>query len=202
MAEYKSNSYKSRAEKSASPDTGDKHIQKVVNGRVTTKRNDARKFANLFISEDVSNVKSYVLLDVLVPAIKKAILDIVTDGADMILYGGESKSKRSGSSSRSVSYRSYYDDQRDRSRSTRNMNRFDYDDIVFESRGEAELVKEQMMDIVDKYGMVTVGDMYDMAGLTAPYTATKYGWFSIRTAETIRTKDGYILKLPKAMPMD
>lgn len=38
----------------------------------------------MFISEDAGNIKSYVVLDVLVPAIKKAIADIVTGGIDML----------------------------------------------------------------------------------------------------------------------
>ena len=59
-----------------------------------------------------------------------------------------------------------------------------------------------MVEIIDNYGFVTVADMYDMVDLTAPYTAAKYGWTNIRTAEVIRGRDGYMLKLPKAMPVD
>ena len=155
--------------------------------------------------EDASNVKSYIFMDVLVPAIKKAISDIVTDGIDMILYGGSGGSKRSKSSSK-VSYRSYYDDRRDRDRdrgSYSSRSRFDYDDLVFASRGDVERVREQMDEVIDRYGLVTVADMYEMAGETnVPFTANKYGWTNIRTAEPIRVKDGYVLKLPKAMPID
>lgn len=206
MAEYKSNSYKSKAEEQQAELTSDKRVTKVVSGKTKTKENNTRKVAGLFVSEDAANVKSYVVMDVLVPAIKKAICDIVTDGISMILYG----ESRGGNRSRtgSVSYRSYYDDRDDRRRisernSSRNQNgRFDYEDIVFETRGDAELVREQMLDILDKYGMVTVADMYDLSGETAPYTASKYGWFNIRTSEVSRIHDGYILKLPKAMPID
>ena len=55
---------------------------------------------------------------------------------------------------------------------------------------------------LDQYGVVKVADMYDAAGLTAPFTANKYGWTSLRNAETVRVRDGYIIKLPKAMPLD
>lgn len=205
MAEYKPNSHKSKAEGTEVATTENRRAKKVVSGKVTTKENNTRKFAGLFVSEDAANVKSYVLMDVLVPAIKKAISDIVTDGIDMILYG-ESRGKKSRSSG-GVSYRSYYDDRdrrdRDRDRGDRRASgRFDYDDIVFDTRGDAELVKEQMLDIIDQYGMVAVADMYDLAGLSVPYTASKYGWFNIRTAEVTRVHNGYILKLPKAMPID
>lgn len=202
MAEYRSNSHKSKEE--AAKTENEKKVQKVISGRAKTKPNEMRKFTGLFLSEDAGNVKSYVLMDVLVPAIKKAISDIVTDGIDIILYG-ESKGRKRSSSRSNVSYRSYYDDRdrdRDRPAARSSSNRFDYDDISFDTRSDAELVKDQMMDMIDQFGLITVADMYDMAGLTAPYTAQRYGWFNIRTAEVIRGRDGYYLKLPKAMPID
>ena len=79
MTEYRSNSHRSKAEskESAAPDKKD--VTKVVTGKVTTKKNEARKITGLFVSEDAANVKSYVILDVLVPAIKKAISGLASD---------------------------------------------------------------------------------------------------------------------------
>ena len=207
MAEYKPNSHKSKAE-AAEAAKEERKVEKVVTEKVKTRDNKGRKFMDIFVSEDAGNVKSYVVMDVLVPAIKKMISDIVTDGIDMLLYG-ESKGRKSRSSG-GVSYHSYYDDRgsrrdrdRDRDRDGRRVSsRFDYEDIIFNTRGDAELVREQMVEILDQYGVVTVADLYDSAGITPPYTANKYGWFNIRTAETIHVRDGYVLKLPKAMPID
>ena len=53
-------------------------------------------------------MKSYIVMDVLVPAIKKAISDIVTNGIDMILYGEAGKSKKNSTASK-VSYQKFYD---------------------------------------------------------------------------------------------
>lgn len=206
MPEYQSNSHKSK-ELPAEP-TREKKVQKVVQGKVKTKRNEKRKLANIFISEDASNVKNYVFMDVLVPAIKKAISDIVRDGIDMVLYG-ESGRGRSGGRSRSddrPSYRNYYDDRRrddrDRDRDRRGSSRFDYDDLIFDTRADAEFVKDGMLDDIEKYGMVSVATMYDLAGVTAPYTASSYGWMGLRYIEVKRVRDGYILQLPKAIPID
>ena len=203
MTEYKPNSHRSRELQENEP-AQKKKVEKVVGGAVNTRDNKGRKFADIFISEDASNVKSYIFLAVLVPAIKKAISDIVTDGIDMILYGGSGRGSRSKRETSRVSYRSYYDDKRDRrdSYSGYGRGRFDYDDIIYETRGEAEKVRNQMLDVIDRYGFVTVGDMYDLSGLTPPYTANSYGWTSIRTAEPVRVRDGYVLKLPKASPID
>ena len=202
---YPSNSHKAREEQKAAAPV-QKQITKVAKGPVKTKKNEIRKFADIFISEDVTSVKNYIFMDVLVPAIKKAIYDIVTNGIDMFLYGGTGKGKSSSSGSK-VSYRSYYEKNNAPnnyrgSENVRNNNAFDYDDIVFNSRGEAEAAKQQMQDIVARYGIVTVNDLYEMTPLTAPYTSQKYGWMDVSNVEVARVRDGYILKLPRAVPID
>lgn len=193
--DYKPNSHKSKEERK---------VEKVANGRVRTKKkNNIRKFADVFISEDVANVKSYIFMDVLVPTIKKAIVDIVQDGVNMMVYGETGRGKNHTASTK-VSYRSYYDDRRsDRfSAASRQQRGFDYDEIVFDSRGDAEAILVELDNMIARYGFATVSDLYDTAGLTAPYTANKYGWTNLRTAETVRVREGYILKMPKATPLD
>lgn len=201
---YTPNSHKYKEEQKRAS-TEEKRVQKVVKGPVKTKKNEVRKLADIFISEDVANVKSYIFMDVLVPAIKKAIYDIVTNGIDMFLYGGTGKSKN-GPSGTKVSYRSYYDQKSSNnnrgSENTRSRSGFEYEDIIFDNRGEAEAVKQQMQAAIGKYGFVTVADLYDMVDLPAPYTSQKYGWSDVSNAEVTRTRDGYMLKLPRAGAYD
>ena len=201
---YTPNSHKYKEQQNASP-TEEKKVTKVVNGPVKTKRNDVRKLADIFISEDISNVKSYIFMDVLVPAIKKAIYDIVTNGIDMFLYGGSGKGRNNQPGSK-VSYRNYYEQKNNvgyrASDNARQSNVFDYDDIVFNNRGEAEAALQQMKDIIARYGIVTVNDLYEMTPLSAPYTSQKYGWMDVSNVDIVRVRDGYILKLPRAVPID
>lgn len=199
---YPANSNASKQE--TKPAAEEKRATKVVKGNVRTKPNEVRKFADVFISEDINNVKSYILMDVLVPAIKKAVADIVTNGIEMILYGSTSKGRNSSSGSK-VSYRNYYDnrdDRRDDRGGSRTRSGLDYDDFVFDSRGEAEAVLSQMGDIIERFKYVTVADLYDMVDKVPPFTANKYGWTSIRNADVVRDRDGYRLKLPRAMQID
>jgi hypothetical protein len=202
---YPSNSHKSKEEQKTAP-TEEKRVQKVVKGQVKTKKNEIRKLADIFISEDVSSVKSYLFMDVLVPAIKKAVYDIVTNGIDMFLYGGTGRAKSGGSSGTKVSYRNFYEERNGGgyrgSENNRSRNGLDYDDIVFSNRGEAEAVKQAMQAAIVKYGFVTVADLYDMVDMSAPYTSQKYGWMSVNNAEIIRSRDGYVIKLPRAVPID
>lgn len=202
MNDYKPNSHKYREDQKSGEER--KKLDKVVTGTVKTrKKSELKKFADIFISEDIQNVKSFVLMDVLVPAVKKAISDIVTNGIDMILYGGTGYSNRNTPGSK-VSYRSYYD-RKDNDRgydNSRNRNGYSYDDIVLETRGEAEEVLDQMNALIDTYGVASIADLCDLIGRNSQYTDNKYGWTNLRNAEPIRVRDGYLLKLPKALPIN
>ena len=202
MEEYKPNSHKSKENQKRS--IPEKKVEKVIAGTAKSKKkSEIRKFTDVFISEDVNNVKSYILLDVLVPAIKKAISDIVTNGIDMILYGETGKTKSNSTASK-ISYRSYYDERNGRRdySAIRTKISYNYDDIIFDNRGEAEDVLSRMDELISTYGLVSVADLYDLVGVTGNYTDNKYGWTNIRSASVIRVRDGYMLKLPKALPLN
>lgn len=205
MDDYKPNSNRFKAEqKEDAKAVEKKEVQKVVTSPVKTKKkSEVSKLKDTFVSEDARNVGSYIVMDVLVPAAKKVIVDIITDGINMLLYGDSGHGKKR-SNSEKVSYASYYDRGGNdrRSSDSRSRNRFDVDDIIFDGRGEAEAVLDRMEEMIDRYGFVTVADLYDMVDLTAPYTANKYGWTSVRTVEVVRSRDGYVLKLPRASAID
>lgn len=199
MDDYKPNSYKYKEQQKAL--TTDKKIEKVVKGTVKTrKRNGVTKLKDVFVNEDAKNVKSYIFSDVLIPAIKKLLYDIVNDGASMLLFGNTSSGRKKTIGS-NVSYRQFYDSKVEDRRPV-SSSRFDYEDLIFESRGEAEAALSKMDEVIDVYGTVSVADLYDMCDLTAPYTSNRYGWSNIQTAEVARLRDGgYVLKLPRALPI-
>lgn len=203
VEDYKPNSHKSK-EKAVVTEKTEKKVEKVVNGTVKTKKkSEINKVKDLFISEDAANVKSYILMDVLVPAVKKAISDIVTDGISMILFGTTGNRSSRGNSS-FISYDKFSRREDDRRYGiTRTRSGYNFDDIYLESRGEAEEVLSRMDELIDMYGVVSVADLYDLVGITGNYTDNKYGWTNIRNAEPVRAMGGgYMLKLPKALPIN
>jgi hypothetical protein len=195
MENYPSNSHKAREE------VAEKKVEKVVSGKTSTKKKSGiRKLSDTFLSEDVSNVKSYIFSEVLLPAAKKLVSDIVTNGTNMLLYG-EIKNKKGNSSK--VSYSRYYDDRSRDYRSPVVRNNFDYDEIIFETRGDAEAVLDAMYDILNQYKVVSVAELYDLASITTHnYTCNNYGWIDLRGSSVVRVRDGYILKLPRALAID
>ena len=199
MEEYTSNSDKSKEQR-----TEDKNIEKVASGHLKSKKNSGlKKFADVFISDDVNSVKSYILMDVIIPAIKRGIVDAI----NIILYGDTSRSKKSSPASK-VSYRSYYESENDYRRddrisTNRNRNRIDYDEVLFDTRGEAETVLDRMYDILREYGIVSVSDFYEISDIPNDnYMLNRYGWNDLSGTKVARTRDGYIITLTKARPID
>lgn len=198
--DYKPNSHKFREDQTTPPNEK-KQIEKVVRGSVKTRpKRGVSKLADVFVSEDISNVKSHIMMDVIVPAVKKVISDIVRDGIDMLLYG-DTRGNRSSSSY--ISYRDYTSNNVSSNRSINSPSRtgYNHDDIILETREEAEEVLERMDELIETYGVVSVADVYDLIGISCNYTDNKYGWTNIRNAEPIHVHGGYLLKLPKALPI-
>lgn len=198
--DIKPNSHKYKAEQARERE----RRNKVVSGTAKVKKkSELSKLSSIFISEEAANVKSYIFMDVLVPAIKKAVSDIITDGIDMILYGGEGRSRnKSGSNTSYVSYSKYSDrDRRDRYSDSRRTG-YDLGNIILDNRGDAEEVLSQMDDIIAEYKMASVADLYDLIGIMPKHTDNKYGWTNIRNARVERTRDGYAIRMPKPLPLD
>lgn len=196
------NSHKPRGDVKPPQTTEAKRAEKVVSGKVKTKKNDVRKFTDMFFMEDASNIGSYIINDVLVPTIKKALYDILVGSLDMSLFGGRGNSGRRPTADK-VSYRTDYNsvsrrDERTYS-STRTASGYSYDDVIVETRGEAEAVLARMDEIMEEYEVVRVADLYDLVGITGEYTDNKYGWTNIRNAEIERVRDGYRIKMPRAL---
>lgn len=185
-------------------ETREKRVKTPVTTNVKVKKkSDRPKLTDIFIAEDMTNVGNYVFTEVLVPAIKKAVSDIVRDGIDMMLYGSTGHNKKSSN----VSYVSYnkMSDRRDTGRSYKDdssrSHMYNYNDITFYSRGEAEKVLDQLDEILEAYGMVRVADLYDSIQVTPNFTDHDYGWINLSNAKVVHTRDGYKLELPRALPL-
>lgn len=213
---YPSNSRNNKREPVQQEKVDDKKLHKVVQGKVMKKKKGiGSKLAETFLEDDTKSVASYIFHDVLIPAAKSMISDMVGGGIEMLLFGGRrgrTDYSRGGSSrgpSR-TSYGSYYRDtnrdsrdrDRDRSMSNRSRARFDFDEIVLETRGEAEEVISNLVDLTIDYQQATVADLYELVGITGNFTDNKYGWTDLRGVVPRRVRDGYLLDLPRPQPLD
>lgn len=70
------------------------------------------------------------------------------------------------------------------------------EEIIFDTREEAEKTLDSLLNISACYGIATVSDLYALAGITSTLTDDKYGWNNLRSVKVCKRHDGYIINLP------
>lgn len=189
--------------------TADKRVTAVAKGSVQppsfAKKTKAAMFAN-----DAKEVGSYILWDLIIPALKQTISDVVTGGVERALFGDSAPRRSNRTNYSSYSTRVSYSNTRmgeynsptepARRLSSRARRSFDFSEILLEDRSEAIEVIERLRDILDKYSTATVADLYDLCGISTKYTDQNWGWTrleDLRDASYRRVRNGYILQIPE-----
>jgi hypothetical protein len=199
--DYKGNSHKMR--EGASSRETKPVIEKVVTGEVVVaKRSFGQKFKGVFFGGEFKNAGRYVIAEVLLPALRNLMVDTTTKGVERMVYGERTHMRRPTQYSSRTSYsnpmmrrdRPYLPDQAPIARQVRR----DTNDLILASRDEATLVLERLIDIVDKYNVASLADLYDLVGLPSSPVDNKWGWTYLNATEIRQVRDGYLLDLPPA----
>ena len=194
----------------------EKKIEKVTVGEVKIRKPGlGRRFREMFGGGDAKSVSQYVLLEVLVPAVKDTLADMVSQGVERLIFGeARSSSRRTGgrpsTSSPYVSYNRYSStppwkrdrEEREERRPARTRGAHNFDDIILATRSEAEQVLDRMFDYLKQYNQVTVSDLYELVGISGNFVDEKWGWTDLRGAGAQRVRDGYLLDLPRPEQLD
>jgi hypothetical protein len=196
--DYKPNSYKSKDEQANTTET--KRVEKVVKGNVTTKKKSETAKLGDTLKDGLKDAKEYLVKDVLVPSAKDLIVDLVTKGINILVRGSAAPGNRRTIVDK-VSYNNKYWGKSDYREEARPRARLDYDEIEFKQRAEAEMVLDQLDNLIDTYGHARVADLYDLVGVSCDYTYQNYGWTNLGTARVVATRDGYVLDLPRVTPI-
>ena len=200
---YKPNSHKAKKEQQQKPP---KEIQKVVTGNVKSKEQPmAKKMAKSFLADDLSNVKSYIILDVLIPTIKEAVSQIIKNGSDMLIFGDVKPlgGKRAGYNYNGISSSKSMVKSPHKTANRRAMH--DFREVTFETRADAMEVLSQLNELIENYGSATVEDFYIFIGegKTAKYTDRKWGWTNLEGRNIERVLGGgYMIDLPPAEALE
>lgn len=188
----------------------EKELHKVTSGDVKRKKKSFRKrFSESFVAGDAKSAARYAAEDVLLPAARDTVVDVINSWIDKLFYG-ESRRHRGITSpqSGSTGYIQYHrmsgpqsrlpSSQRAISRQARS--RHEFDEIVLDSRVEAEQVIDQLFDVVSRYESASVADLYALVGLSSSHTDYKWGWTDLQGAGVTRIHDGFVLDLPDPEP--
>ena len=194
--DYKPNSHRSKIDqKSGSKERP--QLEKIVKGPVKTKK----KGPGAAILDTLKSVGRYLYDDVVVPSVKKLFVDFVKNGAETIAWGSDGR-ERGRSVVDRVSYDSFSKAPRQIRPSDSSRSRFDFDSIVIDSRGEAEMVLNRLDEVIATYGHARVSDLYDLLGISCDYTYNDYGWTNLSTARVVPVRGGgFGFELPRVLPL-
>lgn len=167
-----------------------------------------------FISTDIKVVAGTIFTDWIIPGLKRLASDTIANGIDILLFG-EARHTTKGYGYQSYSpYGSYtpyykqatpgynYGGYAGPPKPARSGNVFDYQSVEFSSRSDAERVLDQLFELISEYGIASVGDFYQSAGLVPNYNDNKWGWTDIRDARVISVGASYSIKLPAPYPIN
>lgn len=176
--------------------------EKVISG--TVKKRDAGiagKIQKTMNMPDSKTFKNYVVDDVLIPSIRDAIRTVLSSAVDALFGGGERSSKRSSTRASWTTY------SKSKTRETKPIppweREFEYDEVILDSRADAEKTIDALQDIIDEYGMASVADLYDIVGMDNDnWSLNDYGWTNVRSARVQYTRDGFWIRMPKARPLN
>jgi len=219
---FPSNSIKKRSQKPApmrenkpvplgSIEEGTKNLKKMTMGTAKVKKPSfTSKLKDTFFGDDANNVASYILWDVLIPALKDTIQDAVTKGIERMLFGGSrgSNSRVSSSGKSIVSYGNYYRGSRSPAQRPDKLVRAPgynrrVDNVVFDYEEAAGEALELMHDLLEEYGQVTVADFYEIVGLPnySEFTDNSVGWTNLTRVRIVPSRDGWQMIMPNPQPL-
>ena len=184
-----------------------KAAEPVVQGKVSTHPSGLRWLYKTFIATDIRTVAKDAWEDVIVPGIKATIWNGIGSmlGVDIRpsrRRGGREDYGRYSSESKYGSRRHRRDDDDDRD------SRFDYRDIIFDTKADAELAIDGLVERAEEYGQASVSDLFDLANMSSKsiFTDNKWGWtfralddYDVRSR---RVSDGWEIVLPRARSLE
>lgn len=211
--DYPGNSF-SQNPRAEPPKQEDKKVEKVIRGEaVRRKKSVGRRFREMFISGNAKEAMGTIFMEVLVPRMKDTIQDVFEQGLANMLWGdARSIHRRYGRRPNPYGYVDYSSPSRTifrdpRREEPRKMSRraqlsHDFDEIILEKRVEAEEVLNNLFELINRFNVATVGDLYDLVGFESNYIDRQWGWEDIRGAGISHIKGGYLLDLPRPEYLD
>lgn len=206
--------YPSNSNSKPAPSNSPKKAEKVVVGEVTSRPQSlGKRLKNALIGGDSKSALQYVIVEVVIPQAKDMLAEATTQAIERFIFGeGRSGYRRPSGRTTGSSYTNYtrYSDKGNRplsrtireERPTISLRSNDLEDLVFESRADAQAVLEQMYEFLEEYHLVSVADLMTMIDKTSRHTDHKWGWESLQGSDIRTTRGGYLLILPRPISLD
>jgi hypothetical protein len=210
--DYQGNSRKERDRQATNPE---KKVERIVDAEVVSQpKSLTRKFKDIFVAVTLKRAGQFVFAEVIVPRARQYSYEVIDAMLQSMFFGRSRYDRRPDTThwggarvqyNRPVSQSRtilYPDEPRGRlpesPRSLMRVDRRNTDDLLVGSREDAEKIIEGLIDILDKYDMVSMADLNQMIGREVEPIDNKWGWtyLSMHNLSYRQTRDGYLIELP------
>lgn len=182
-------------------------IEPVGEGAVLVKRPASRRFKDFIMQESPKVVVNRIGRDLLWPQAKSAVEESIKAFVHAMFWGGGQAPPagqivrgtvlRSQSQSYSNIPVSGYNPMSTAMQSNVSRPGGAYQDVVFPTAEQAERCLASMFDLVSRYHVVTVADLYEAAQLPTQISDKNFGWTDLTGSRISRVKEGFLLELPR-----
>lgn len=176
----------------------------VVTGAVPVKRPATRRFLDYVFAESPKQIAQKVASQTVVPRLKLSAYEAFEGFIRGMFLGGVSKpisglnptpfQPNSGIHYAGISTGMTPLQQAQQVNAAR-PNVGNYRDLTLPTMEGAELLYANMIQLMNKYRVVTVADLWEMAGLTPEPSMNHYGWRSLENAQITTSPEGYVLRM-------
>jgi hypothetical protein len=189
--------------------SSDKKLKRITSGEVRTRKRSVRKqFQDAFVVGDMRTAVEYMIFEVALPSMRDAVVDSLTSGIER-LFTGDGRRRGAGPSPSGAAPYVNYGNMFGQGagllatpkRGTGSRGRARHSEIVLGTRAEAEEVIDQMFEVIERWGEISVADLYELLGVAADHTDQKWGWRNLGGATVRRVRDGFLLDLPNPDPI-
>lgn len=192
-----------------------KKIEPVVTGPVKIRKKSLmEKIGEAFISVDFKEAVKDTNTKLIIPIVKKTFIDVVNNTLNTMLFGNNSSNAPKwfgggsifgggiGYSVPTINYSGISTALNSKPAVPAVPNIPTYDEIVLASKEDADRVLDTLQAQLERFGSVTISDLYEAVGLPAVSTHYNYGWKNLAGAGIGIVSGGYLLKLPTAIPLN
>lgn len=211
MESLPNNSHKAKErEKKEEPEVAAREtLEAIVVGKVVQRKQPKWKtWARSIVAEDAQSIGDYIVTDVVIPAIKRTIMEMVSEGTSRALFGSSAQRIRNagGRGEGRGGLRNYNGISRGEEQPRRMLSRdararHDFDEVILDNREEAITVVEELIVRIRQYGAASVADLYDLLGVTGSYADRNWGWTDLRDADVRQSRGGWLLDLPRPVEL-
>lgn len=181
--------------------------KRPIVGKVTRRKPSiGSRFASVFSGRSIEEQITRVFFDVVAPMARDMLYESLERTLRGMILGDEGPRSNSGNRNGGYSnYQKHYPStssnnyRREETRFSRPRGGYGYDDVVFETKDNADSVLEWMYDVLEDTGEVSVAHLLEETEQSHTHIDYKWGWTSLRGSDVLRLRDGsgWIIKLPR-----